>query len=202
MLVWLLLNVVAEISYWQQRQRFGWIAWDTLSSLMIVFSFYKFFIFMDGIHANNLFQASAFSKGYHGKCAEGWFAWNMCKYFVRMSFKFGKAGLYVSNNVMHCLSLRFYWWGSCFRSRWVNLLNLQYDNIFFLSLINKSLNTLFRVTVAVLEWSWAYSSNSKCLTVGNTFFHEYGCSNFALRKFWRSLDFRRRVVFSLFSWFI
>ena len=68
---------------------------------------------MDGIRANNLFQASAFSKGYHGKCAEGflqhWFAWNMCKYFVRMSFKFGKAGLYVSDNVMHCLSLRFYW---------------------------------------------------------------------------------------------
>ena len=62
---------------------------------------------MDGIHANNLFQASAFSKGYHGKCAEGWFAWNMCKYFVRMSFKFGKAGLYVSDNVMHCLYYAF-----------------------------------------------------------------------------------------------
>ena len=26
---------------------------------------------MDGIRANNLFQASAFSKGYHGKSAEG-----------------------------------------------------------------------------------------------------------------------------------
>ena len=31
----------------------------------------------------------------------------MCKYFVRMSFKFGKAGLYVSDNVMHCLYYAF-----------------------------------------------------------------------------------------------
>ena len=36
---------------------------------MIIFSFYKFLIVMDGISANDLFQASAFSKGYNGKRA-------------------------------------------------------------------------------------------------------------------------------------
>ena len=37
--------------------------------MMIIFNFYKFFVVMDGISANDLFQASAFSKGYNGKCA-------------------------------------------------------------------------------------------------------------------------------------
>ena len=126
-----------------------WIAWDTLSCLMIVFIFYKFFIFMDGIRANNLFQASAFSKGYHGKSAEGflqhWFAWNMWECFVRMSFKFGKARLYVSDNVMHCLSLRFYWWGSCFRSRWSTFWIYSMTTSFFYLLLTKHL-------ISFLEW--------------------------------------------------
>ena len=37
--------------------------------MMINFSFYKFLVVMDGISANDLFQASAFSKGYNGKRA-------------------------------------------------------------------------------------------------------------------------------------
>ena len=41
--------------------------------MTIIFSFYKFFVFMDGISANDLFQASAFFKGYNGKCAKGFF---------------------------------------------------------------------------------------------------------------------------------
>ena len=40
---------------------------------MIIFSFYKFFVVMDGICANNFFQASAFSKGYNWKCAKEYF---------------------------------------------------------------------------------------------------------------------------------
>ena len=47
-----------------------WIAWDTLSCMMINFSFYKFLVVMDGISANDLFQASAFSRGYNGKHAK------------------------------------------------------------------------------------------------------------------------------------
>ena len=46
--------------------------------MMIVFSFYKFFIIMDGISANELFQASVFAKGYIGKCAESFFTTLIC----------------------------------------------------------------------------------------------------------------------------
>ena len=42
------------------------------------FSFYKFLIVMDGISANDLFQASAFSKGYNGKRAKGFFTTLIC----------------------------------------------------------------------------------------------------------------------------
>ena len=54
-----------------------WIAWDTLS-YMIIFSFYKFLIVMDGISANDLFQASAFSKSYNRKRAKGFFTTLIC----------------------------------------------------------------------------------------------------------------------------
>ena len=44
---------------------------------------------MDGINANDLFQASAFSKGYNGKRAKGFFttliSCNMCQCFVRIA---------------------------------------------------------------------------------------------------------------------
>ena len=43
---------------------------------------------MDGISVNDLFQASAFSKGYNGKRAKGFF----------------KIRLYVTDNGMYCLS--------------------------------------------------------------------------------------------------
>ena len=64
LLFWLLLNVVVEISCWQQRQH---VELDTLSCVVIIFSFYKFFVVTDGISANDLFQANVFSKGYNGK---------------------------------------------------------------------------------------------------------------------------------------
>ena len=41
--------------------------------MMIIFRFYKFFVVMDGISANDLFQTSAFSKDYNGKRAKGFF---------------------------------------------------------------------------------------------------------------------------------
>ena len=41
--------------------------------MMIIFSFYKFLVIMDGISANDLFQASTFSKGYNEKLAKGFF---------------------------------------------------------------------------------------------------------------------------------
>ena len=46
--------------------------------MMINFSFYTFLVVMDGIGANDLFQASAFSIGYNGKRAKGFFTTLIC----------------------------------------------------------------------------------------------------------------------------
>ena len=54
------------------------IACDTLSCMIIIFSFYKFFVIMDGTSANELFQASAFSKSCNGKRAEDFFTTLIC----------------------------------------------------------------------------------------------------------------------------
>ena len=40
------------------------------------------------------------------------FACNMCQCFIRISFKFGNARIYVTDNGMHCLSRHFCWWSS------------------------------------------------------------------------------------------
>ena len=96
-----------------------WIAWDTLSCMMIIFSFYKFFVVMDGISANDSIQASTFSEGYNENPAKGflqlWFACNTCQCFVRISFKFGNARLYFTDNGTYRSSRRFCWCSSCFR---------------------------------------------------------------------------------------
>ena len=46
--------------------------------MMINFSFYKFLVVLDGISANDLFQASAFSKGYNAKRAEDFLTTLIC----------------------------------------------------------------------------------------------------------------------------
>ena len=46
--------------------------------MMIIFSFNKFFVVMEGISANDLFQASAFSKGSNGKRAKVLFTTLIC----------------------------------------------------------------------------------------------------------------------------
>ena len=61
---------------------------------------------MDGISANDWFQGSAIFKSYNGKRAMGFFT-TFCQCFVRISFKFSNARLYVTDNDMHCLSCRF-----------------------------------------------------------------------------------------------
>ena len=105
---------------------------------------------MDGIRANGLFQASAFSKGYNGKCAKGflqlWFACNMCQCFVRISFKFGNAQLYVIDNGMQFI-MTFLLVEQLFSIKLVNFLNLLYNNIVFVYFINKLFNKF-------LEWLW------------------------------------------------
>ena len=54
--------------------------------MMIIFSFYKFFVVMDGISANDLFQARAFSNGFNGKCAKNFFATLICASFLLECF--------------------------------------------------------------------------------------------------------------------
>ena len=49
---------------------------------MIIFSFYTFLVVMDGTCVNDLFQASAFSKGYNVKRAKGFFITLICLLYV------------------------------------------------------------------------------------------------------------------------
>ena len=56
---------------------------------MIISSFDKIFVVVDGICANDLFQVSAFPKGYNGKCAKS-FSANLI-FFVTIPFRFGNA---------------------------------------------------------------------------------------------------------------
>ena len=55
-----------------------WTAWDTLSGMMIISSFYKFLVAVDGICDNNLFQPSVFSETWNEKCAKDFSATLIC----------------------------------------------------------------------------------------------------------------------------
>ena len=46
--------------------------------MMIIFSFDKFFVVIDGISANDLFQVNAFSKDYNGEGVEAFFTALIC----------------------------------------------------------------------------------------------------------------------------
>ena len=123
-----------------------WIAWYTLSCMIIIFSFYKLFVVMDGISVNDLFQTNAFSKGYNGKCAKSLFT-TLCRCFVRIFFKFGNARLYVTDNGIHCFSWCFCWLSSFFRSSW---------SAFWICCMTTSflypLSTNY--SISFLEWLW------------------------------------------------
>ena len=50
--------ITFECYFWNKlltAKAMCWIAWDTLSCMIIVFSFYKFYVVMDGICTNDLF---------------------------------------------------------------------------------------------------------------------------------------------------
>ena len=59
--------------------------------MVVIFSFYQLFNVMEGIIANCLFQANAFSKGYNGKCAEGYFTTLIMIYIVYQDVFVGRA---------------------------------------------------------------------------------------------------------------
>ena len=66
---------------------------------------------MDSICANNLFQASVFSKSCNKKCPKNFlqlsFVSSMCQCFIKISFKLDNVCLYVTDTGIHFLSLRF-----------------------------------------------------------------------------------------------
>ena len=91
----------------------------------------------------------------------------MCQCFIRISFRLGNAGLYIRYWQRYKLFIMtFLLVKQLFLIKLVNFLNLHY--ICFVSFINIFFIKFSRGSVVVLE-RWTYSSNSKCLAVGNTF---------------------------------
>ena len=127
------------------------IAWDTFSCMMIIFSFYKVFVVMDGIVQMICFRLVPFLKAIMRSVLKAflrlWFAFNMCQCFLTISFKFGNARLYVTDNGMHCLSWRFCWWSRCFRSSWSTFWICSMTTSFLYPLLTNC-------SISFLEWLW------------------------------------------------
>ena len=121
-----------------------WIAWDTLSCMMIWFRLVPFLkAIMESVLKVSL---------------QIWFDCNMCQCFVIIAFKFGNARLYVTDKGMHYLSWRFFLMEQLFSLELVNFLDLLCEKIFFVSFYNKLFYKFCKVTVVSLE-CWAYSPN-------------------------------------------
>ena len=120
--VWLLLNVVVEISCWQQRQRveLHGTHFPVWWLILVFISFSLLWMVLVSIIRSRLVP---FLKAIMGSVLKVslqlWFFCNICWCFVKISFRFGKARLYVTNKEMHCLSWRFCWWNSCFRPSYI-----------------------------------------------------------------------------------
>ena len=111
-----------------------WIAWGTLSFMMLSFGFYNIFVVMDCVPI--IFSSLvSFLKDIMGSVLkvslQFWFVCNMCQSFVRISFIFGNARLYVTDNVTHWLSQRFCWWNSQLSkfAVWQHLFCIPYQKI-------------------------------------------------------------------------
>ena len=134
--------------------------------MMIVFSFYKFFVVMDRISANDLFQVKAFSKGYHEKCNKVFFNFDLAVICA------GALLEYLLNLVtLGCMLMVYivhhdiFIGGAVeqlFSFELVNFLNLLYGNIFFVSFINKLFNR-FSLIISNLSRIFNYNDNCKHL---------------------------------------
>ena len=182
-MVWLLLNVLVEISCWQQRQRVE-LHGTHFPVWWLILVFMSFSLLWMLLVPIVCFRLVPFLKAIMGSMLKVslqlWFACNMCQCFVIISFKFGNDQLCVTNNGMHCLSWHFCWWSSCFQSSW---------STFWICCVTSFLYPLLtNCSRSFLEWLW-YSWNVEHICRirsiwlwGIHFFNEYGCSNFALRK--------------------
>ena len=151
MLVWLLLNVVVEISCWQQKQRVELHGTHFPVWWLIIVFISLLLLWMPMI----CFRLVPFLKAIMGSVLKVslqlWFACNMCQCFVIIPFKFCKARLYVTDKGMYCLSWCFCWWSKCFRSSW---------SIFWIFCVTTSFlySLLINCSISFLEWPW-YSWN-------------------------------------------
>ena len=97
-----------------------WNACNTLSCVMIIFISASLLWML--LAPMICFMLASFLKAILESLLKDflqiWFACNICQCFIRISFKFGSAWLSVTDNSIHCLSWRFRWWSSCFRSCW------------------------------------------------------------------------------------
>ena len=100
------LNVVCEISCWQQRQRFELHE----THVPVLWSFLVCFRILPILKAIMGRMLKVFPQL--------WFVSNMCQCLDRIPFRFGNSRLYVTENGIHVLSLCFCWWSGCFQSNW------------------------------------------------------------------------------------
>ena len=179
-MVWVLLNVVAEKSCWQQRERIdlhGHIFLDD----DFFFSSCKIFVIMGGICANDFFRLVLFLKSIMGGVLKAFYKFDVpvigavvlleylldlltLDYILRIKLYM------VYHDVFAGEAVVFDWAGQ--------LSEFAVWQIFFVSFISKLFYRFSRVTVLVFE-CWTYLSNLKCLTLGN----EYRYSDFALESF-------------------
>ena len=145
-MVWLLLNIVVEISCWQQRQRAA-LHGTHFPVWWLFLVFISFSLLWMVLVPMSCFRLVSLLKAILGSVLKVflqlWFACNMCRYFVRIFFRFGNARLYVTDNGMHCLPWGFCWWSSCFRSSWSTFwISCMTTSFLYLLLTNCSVSFL------------------------------------------------------------
>ena len=154
LLVWLLLNVVVEITCWQQRQRVA-LHGTHFPVWWIFLVFISFSLLWMVLEPMSCFRLVLFLKAIMGSVLKVflqlWFACNMCQCFVRIFFKFGNSRLYVTDNGMHCLSWRFCLWSSCFRSSWSTFRICYMTGSFLYPLLTNC-------SISFPEWRWIRSA--------------------------------------------
>ena len=154
LLVWLLLSVVVEISCWQQRQRVE-LHGTHFPVWWLILVFISFSLLWMILVPTICFRLVPFLKAIMGSVLKVSlqlsFACNMYRCFVIISFKFGNDRLYVTGKGMYCLSWRFYWWSSCFRSSWSTFWIFCVTTSFLYPLLTNC-------SIRFLEWLW-YSWN-------------------------------------------
>ena len=120
-MVWLRLNVVVAISCWQQEDRVE-LHWTDFPVWWLFLVFISFFVLWMVLVQMICFRLMLFIKAIMGSTLKVflqlWFACNMCQCFIKISFKFANAKLYVTDNGILSLSWRFCWWSSFFQSSW------------------------------------------------------------------------------------